>query len=87
MQSCVPAQGQVGGPFDKKIKFCFIGRAERRKGIEELNKALLSLYSELNFLPTFSGGGKIISSSSSVWIVFFPFIMLFESHFTVEKFT
>jgi glycosyltransferase involved in cell wall biosynthesis len=37
------------------IKFCFVGRAERRKGIEELNSVLSSLNKDLNFEFHFIG--------------------------------
>jgi glycosyltransferase involved in cell wall biosynthesis len=39
----------------QKIKFCFVGRAERRKGIEELNNILKSLEDKLDFEFHFIG--------------------------------
>ncbi len=39
----------------QKIKFVYLGRYERRKGVEELNKALRSLGSNLNFEFHFIG--------------------------------
>ncbi len=41
-------------PTDEKIKFLFLGRYERRKGIEELNQALLNLKNQ-NFEFHFIG--------------------------------
>jgi glycosyltransferase involved in cell wall biosynthesis len=41
-------------PTSKKIKFIYLGRYERRKGVEELNKALRSL-GDLNFEFHFIG--------------------------------
>ncbi|HLC83391.1 MAG TPA: glycosyltransferase family 4 protein, partial [Bacteroidia bacterium] len=38
-----------------KVKFLFVGRFERRKGVEELNKALLSLKENPNFEFHFIG--------------------------------
>lgn len=42
-------------PTTQKIKFVYLGRYERRKGVEELNKALKSLNSNLNFEFHFIG--------------------------------
>lgn len=41
--------------FVGKIQFCFVGRFERRKGIKELNQALLALIPGNNFVFHFIG--------------------------------
>jgi len=41
--------------FGSKMKFVFVGRFERRKGVEELNKALIQLKDKTNFEFHFIG--------------------------------
>lgn len=53
-------------PASSKINFTFLGRYERRKGVEELNKALKSLIGEnidfrFNFIGPFNDNEKVIS--------------------------
>jgi glycosyltransferase involved in cell wall biosynthesis len=53
-------------PVSAKINFTFLGRYERRKGVEELNKVLRSLISEqidfrFNFIGPFNDNEKVMS--------------------------